>query len=107
MFISNTLQEFVTMAQILTQQISLLYSSLFQQKNTVSEVKDFGNLIAPLTKDQSYILEIEKLIRSCCTANKSLSSRQLKWELLKHEAQKFTFTDTKHIAKEKSHQRTN
>ena len=39
------------------------------------------------------------MIRRFCTANKFFSNRQLKWELLKWEVQKFNYT--KHIAKEK------
>ena len=40
-----------------------------------------------------------------CTANKCLSNRQLKWELLKYEGRKFTLNYTKQIAKEKWQQR--
>ena len=47
------------------------------------------------------------MIYSFCTANKSLSNRRLKWELLKYEVQKFTINYTKHIAKEERQQRTN
>ena len=49
MFISNTLQEFLTMAEILTpiSKIILLYTSLFQKKKAVSQLRDSGNLIAP------------------------------------------------------------
>ena len=47
------------------------------------------------------------MICSFCTANKSLSNRQLKWELLKYEVRKFTINYTKQIAKEKRQQRTN
>ena len=47
------------------------------------------------------------MIRSFCSANKSLSNRQLKWELLKYKIRKFTINYTKHIAKEKRQQRTN
>ena len=47
-FISNTFQELVTTTEILALvDILLLYSPLFQKENTVLEVKDFGNLIAP------------------------------------------------------------
>ena len=45
------------------------------------------------------------MINSFCTANKYLSNRQLKWELLKYEVQKFTINYTKQIAKEKRQQR--
>ena len=47
------------------------------------------------------------MIRSFCTANNSLSNHELKWELLKYEARKFTTNYTKRIAKEKRRQRTN
>ena len=33
---------------------------------------------------------MKKMICSFCTANKSLTNRQLKWELLKYEVRKFT-----------------
>ena len=39
------------------------------------------------------------MIRSFYTASKSLSNRQLKWELLKYEFRKFTINYTKQIAK--------
>ena len=45
------------------------------------------------------------MIRSFSTANKCLSNRQLKWELLKYEVRKFTINYTKQIAKEKRQQR--
>lgn len=38
---------------------------------------------------------------------KSLSNCQLKWELLKYEARKFTIKYTKHIDKEKRQQKIN
>ena len=44
---------------------------------------------------------------SFCTATKSFSNRQLKWELLKYEVRKFTINYTKQIDKEKRQQRTN
>ena len=47
------------------------------------------------------------MICSFCTANTSLSNRQLKWWLLKYEVRKFTINCTKQIAKEKRQQRTN
>ena len=59
-----------------------------------------------LAKDQGYIIEIKKVIRSFCVANKCLSNRQLKWELLKHEVRKFTINYTKQITKGKRQQRT-
>ena len=47
------------------------------------------------------------MIPSFCAANKSLSNRQLKWELLKYEVRKFTINYTKQILKEKRQQITN
>ena len=47
------------------------------------------------------------MIRSFCTANKSLSNRHLKWEFLIYEVREFTINYTKHIAKKKRQQRTN
>ena len=60
-----------------------------------------------LTKDQNYIIEIKKLIRSFCATNKSLFNRQLKWEFLKYEVRKFTINYTKQITKEKRQQQKN
>ena len=45
------------------------------------------------------------MIRSFCTANKCLSNRQPKWELLKYEVRRFNIIYTKQIAKEKRQQR--
>ena len=42
------------------------------------------------------------MIPSFCTANTSLSNRQLKWELLKYEVRKFTINYTKTATKSKS-----
>ena len=47
------------------------------------------------------------MIRSFCTANKSLFNCQLKWDFLKDEVRKFTINYTKQTAKEKRQQRTN
>ena len=49
MFISNTLQRFVIMKDILTSISTsiVLYFSLLQNKKVVSEVKSFGKVIAP------------------------------------------------------------
>ena len=109
MFISNTLQEFVTMTEILTP-ISTDHSpvlfSLSKEKGCLRG-KGIWKFNSSLTKDQDYIIEIKKMIRSFCTANKSLSNRQLKWILLKYEVRKFTVNYTKQIAKEKRQQRRN
>ena len=50
MFISNTLQQFVNMAEILAPISTDHYVALFspsKKKKPVSEVREFGNLIAP------------------------------------------------------------
>ena len=60
-----------------------------------------------LTKDQCYINEIKNMIRSFCNANKCLSNRQLKLELLNHEVRKVTIYYTKQIAEENRQQKTN
>ena len=45
-----------------------------------------------LTKDQTYITEIKKLIRNLCTTNESLYNGQLKLELLKYEVRNLLLT---------------
>ena len=57
--------------------------------------KGFWKFNSSLSKDQNYITEIKKIIRSFCTTNESLYNHQLKWELLKCEVQKFTINYTK------------
>ena len=47
--------------------------------------KEFWKNNGSLTKDQSYIIEIKKLIRNFCIRNEFFFNRQLKWELLKWE----------------------
>ena len=106
MLISNTLQEFVTMTEILTP-ISTDHSSVLlslSKEKSCLRGKGIWKFNSSLSKDQNYITEIKKMIRSFCTANKTLSNRQLKWELLKYEVRKFTINYTKHIAKEKRKQ---
>ena len=80
-FISNTLQELVTTTEILTP-ISTDHSpvtfSLSKGKDCLRG-KGFWKFNTSLTKDQTYIHEIKKLIRSFCTTNESLLNRQLKW----------------------------
>ena len=108
-FISNTLQELVTTTEILTP-ISTDHSPVIfslSKENDCLRGKGFWKFNSSLTKDQTYITEIKKLIRSFCTTNESLYNRQLKWELLKYEVRKFTINYTKRIAKEKRQQRTN
>ena len=68
---------------------------------TVSEVKGFFKFNSSLTKDQTYVTEIKKLICSFCTINECLYNRQLKWELLKYEVRKFAINYKKQITKEK------
>ena len=107
--ISNTLQEFVTMTEILTPistDHSPLLFSLSKEKNTITG-KGFWKFNSSLTKDQNYIIEIKKLIRNFSNKNESPFNRQLKWELLKYEVRKFTIKYTKNLAKEKRQQITN
>ena len=58
-FISNSLQKFVTKGCLI--------------------VKGFWKFNSSFTKDQNYIIEIIKLIRSFGTANTSLFNHELKW----------------------------
>ena len=86
-FISNTLQELVTTTEILTP-ISTDHSPVLfslSKGNDCLRGKGFWKFNSSLTKDQNYITEIKKLIRSFCTTNESLYNHQLKWELLKYE----------------------
>ena len=69
--------------------------------------KGFWKFNSSLTKDQIYVTEIKKLIRSFCTTDESLYNLQLEWELLKYEFWKFSINYTNQIAKEKRQQRTN
>ena len=74
--------------------------SLAKEKGFI-RVKGFLQLNSSLTKIQTYIIEMKKLIRNFSTQNKSLFKRQLKQELLTYEVY------TTHIANEKQKQRTN
>ena len=87
MFISNTFQEFVTIIAILTPNSTDHFPVLFSRSKEKDCFISKGIWIfnSSLTKDQDYITEIKKTICIFCTANKSLSNRQLKWELLKYE----------------------
>ena len=108
-FISNSPQELTTTAEILTTISTDHFPVIFSlsKGNDCLRGKGFWKFNSSLTKDQNYITEIKKLIRSFCTMNESLYNRQLKWELLKYEVRKFTINYTKRIAKEKRQQRTN
>ena len=107
--ISNTLQEFVTMTDILTP-ISTDHSpvlfSLSKEKTTIRGT-GLWKFNSSLTKDQNYKTEIKKLIRNFSSENESLLNCQLKWELLKYEVRKFTVKCMKHVAKEKRQLKTN
>ena len=90
MFILNTLQEFVTMTEMLTP-ISTNHSSVhFSLSNEKSCLRG---------KEFWKFNLIKKLTHSFCTANKSLFNHQLKWELSKYEVRKFTFNYTKQRTK--------
>ena len=73
--------------------------SLSKEKSTIRG-KGFWKFNSSLTKDQNYIIEINKLIRNFCTKNESLFNLQLKWEPLKYEVRKlFTIQYAKHFTK--------
>ena len=66
MLILNTLQEFVTMTEILTPfstDHSLVLFSLSKQKTTIRG-KGLWKFNSSLTKDQNYMIEIKKPIRN-------------------------------------------
>ena len=78
-FISNTLQELVTTTEILTP-ISTDHSLVIfflSKGNDCLRGKRFWKFYSSLTKDQNYITETKKLIRSFCTTNKFLCNRQV------------------------------
>ena len=106
--ISNNLQEFVTMTDILTP-ISTDHSpvlfSLSKEKNTIRGT-GLWKFNSSLTKDQNYKTEIKNLIRIFSNENELLLNHQLKWELLKYEFRKFTIKYTKYVAKEKRQLKT-
>ena len=107
--ISNNLQEFVTMTDILTpistDHSSILFS-LLKEKITIRGT-GLWRFNSSLTEDQNCKTEIKKLIRNFSNENEFLSNHQLKWELLKYDFRKFTIKYTKHVAKEKQQLRTN
>ena len=107
--ISNTLQEFVTMTDILTPistDHSLILFSLLKEKITIRGT-GLWRFNSSLTEDQNCKTEIKKLIRNFSNENEFLSNHQLKWELLKYEVRKFIIKNTKDVAKEKWQLRTN
>ena len=74
--ISNILQEFVTITEILTPistDHSLVLFSLSKVENTIRS-KGFWKFNSSLTKDQSSIIEIKKLICNFSNKNESLST---------------------------------
>ena len=92
MLILNTLQEFVTMTEILTPfstDHSLVLFSLSKQKTTIRG-KGLWKFNSSLTKDQNYIIEIKNLMRNFSNENESLLNCQIKWKLLKYEVRKCT-----------------
>ena len=92
------------MAKTLTP-ISTVHSpvlfSLSKKKKGCLRDKRFWKFHSFLTKDQNYVIKIEKLIRHFGSENKSLFHLQLKWELFKCEVLKVSINYAKHLAKEK------
>ena len=75
------------MTEILTHfssDYSPVFSFLSKAKGIITG-KGFWKNNGSLTKDQSYIIEIKKLISNFCIRNEFFFNRQLKWELLKYE----------------------
>ena len=93
------------MTPISTDHSQVLFS--LSKNQTTVRGKGFWKFNSSLTKDQSYLIEIKKIIRNFSNENESLFNHQLKWELLKNEVRKFIVKYTKHVAKEKRQQRTN
>ena len=97
MFISNNLEEFVTMTETRTP-ISTNYSlapfSLSKEKGCLSG-KRIWKFNSSLAKDQAAYSQF----RSFCIADKSLSNRHPKREHLKDEVRKFTINYTKQQVK--------
>ena len=85
-FISNTLQELVTTTEILTPISTDHFPVILSlsKGNDFLRGKGFWKFNSSFTKDQNYITEIKKRIRSFCTTDESLYNRQLKWELFKY-----------------------
>ena len=108
-FISVTLQELVTTAEILTSILTnhspVIYS--LSKENDYLRSKGFWKFKSSLTKDQNHITEIKKPIHSFCTTNESLYNRQLKWEFIKYAVPKLITNCKKPVAKEKRQQRLN
>ena len=73
MLILNTLQEFVTMTEIMTPFLtdhSLVLFSLSKEKTTIRD-KGLWKFNSSLTKDQNYITEIKNLMRNFSNENES------------------------------------
>ena len=108
-FISNGLQEFASTTGILTPILtnhSRVFFSLLQEKGNIRS-KGFWKFDSSLIKDLESINEIKDLIRNFDTKNDNTFSRQLKWEFLKYEIQKFTIHYTKGLAKERKQKNLN
>ena len=73
MFISNTLQESVTMTEIripVSTDHSPVLFSLSKEKGCFRG-KGIWKFNSSLTKDQDYIIEIKKMVHSFCSVNES------------------------------------
>ena len=83
LFISNTLEEFLAMTEILTPILtdhSHVLFSYSKEKGCLTG-KGIWTFNSSLIKDENYITKIKEMIHSFCTTNKSFSNFQLKWEL--------------------------
>ena len=109
--ISNTLQEFENMREILTPLISadhsLVLFSLSKEKNPAIRGEGFGKFNSSLSKGQNYMTEIKKLIYHFSTKSESIFNCQVKQDLIKYQVKKCTIKYMKHAGKEKGQQRTN
>ena len=76
MFISNTLQKFVTMTKILSPILTDHSTELFSlsKEKSCLRGKGFWKFNSFLTKDQKYIIEIKKLMCSFPAASNSFQS---------------------------------
>ena len=102
-FISNCLQEFVSITDILTRistDHSLVLFFLSEGKGNIRG-KGFLKFNNSLTEDQNYVNKIKDLIHNFSTKNGCDFSWQLKWECLKYEIRKFSIHYMKGLAKQK------